>query len=48
MIIGRTNGKMKLQYLAIWCEELTHWMLSKTEPDAEQDWRQKEKGTTED
>ena len=29
--------------LAIWCEELTHWK----NPDAGKDWRQEEKGTTE-
>ena len=30
--------------LATWCKELTHWK----HPDAEKDWRQEEKGTTED
>ena len=30
---------------ATWCEELTHW---KKNPDAGKDWRQEEKGTTED
>ena len=30
--------------LATWCEELTHWKT----PDAWKDWRQKEKGMTED
>ena len=30
--------------LATWCEELTHWKR----PDAEKDWRQEEKGMTED
>ena len=30
--------------LATWCEELTHWK----NPDAGKDWRQEEKGTTED
>ena len=34
--------KLKLQYLAIWCKELTH--LKK--PDAGKDWGQEEKGTT--
>ena len=29
---------------ATWCEELTHWKR----PDAGKDWRQEEKGTTED
>ena len=36
--------KLKLQYLATWCEELTHW--EKT--DARKNWGQEEKGTTED
>ena len=31
--------------LATWCEELTHW---KRLSDAGEDWRQEEKGTTED
>ena len=30
--------------LATWCKELTHWK----NPDAGKDWRQEEKGTTED
>ena len=30
--------------LAIWCKELTYWKR----PDAWKDWRQEEKGTTED
>ena len=30
--------------LVTWCEELTHWIR----PDAGKDWRQEEKGTTED
>jgi len=36
--------KLKLQYLATSCEELTHWK----NPDAGRDWGQEEKGTTED
>ena len=34
----------KYYTLATWCEELTHWKR----PDAGKDWRQEEKGTTED
>ena len=34
---------MKLQYLATWWEELTHWQC----PCAGKGWRQEEKGTTE-
>ena len=36
--------KLKLQYFATWCEE---WLFRK-DPDAGKDWRQEEKGTTED
>ena len=36
--------KLKLQYLATWCEELTHLK----ETDAGKDWGQEEKGTAED
>ena len=36
--------KLKLNTLATWWEELTHWKR----PDAGKDWRQEEKGMTED
>ena len=36
--------KLKLQNLATWCEELTHWK----NPDAGKDWGWVEKGMTED
>ena len=36
--------KLKLQYFGHLCEEPTHWK----DPDAGKDWRQEEKGTTED
>ena len=36
--------KLKPQYLATWCKELIQWK----DPDAGKDWRQVEKGTTED
>ena len=36
--------KLKFHYLASWCEELTHWKR----PWYWKDWRQEEKGTTED
>ena len=36
--------KLKLQYLSTWCEELTH----QKRPWCWEDWRWKEKGTTED
>ena len=36
--------KLKLPYLATWCEELINWK----DPDAGKDWEQEEKGMTED
>ena len=36
--------KLKLQYLATWCEELTHWKR----PWCWENWRQEETGMTED
>ena len=36
--------KLKLQYFGHWCEQLTPWK----DPDPGKDWRQEEKGTTED
>ena len=36
--------KLKLPYLATWCEELISWK----DPDAGKDWGQEEKGMTED
>ena len=36
--------KLYSNTLATWCEELTHFK----DPDAGKDWRQEEKGTTED
>ena len=42
IFIGRTDAKAET--LATWWEELTHWK----DPNAGKDWRQEEKGTTED
>ena len=36
--------KLKLQYLAMWCEKLTHWKS----PRCWESWRQKDKGLAED
>ena len=36
--------RLKLQYLAIWFKEPTHWK----DPDAGKDWEQEEKGMAED
>ena len=35
---------LKFQYFATWCKEL----IIRKDPDAEKDWRQEEKGETED
>ena len=43
IFIGRTDAEADFQYLATWCEELTHWKR----PDARKDWGQ-EKGVIED
>ena len=42
--LERLMLKLKLQYLATWCKELTHLK----DPDAGKDWGQEEKGMTED
>ena len=42
--LERMMLKLKLQYLATSCKELTHWK----DPDAGRDWGQEEKGMTED
>ena len=45
IFIGRTVAELKLQFtLATWCEE---WLIGK-DPDPGKDWRQEEKGMTED
>ena len=43
MIIGRTDSEAPIIF-ATCCKELTLWK----DPDAGEDWRQKEKGMTED
>ena len=44
LFIGRTDIEAETNTLATWCEELTHLK----DPDAGKDWRQEEKGMTED
>ena len=45
IVIGRTDAEAETpNTLATWCVELTHLKR----PDAGKDWRQEEKGTTED
>ena len=38
---------LKLKLLTLWLPDATNWLLGK-DPDAGKDWRQEEKGTTED
>ena len=42
IFIGRIDVEAETPIL--WCKQLTHWKA----PDAGKDWRQEEKGTTED
>ena len=44
IFIGRTDAEAEAPTLATWCEKLTHWKR----PWCGKDWRQEEKGTTED
>ena len=43
IFIGRTEGETPI----IWPPVVTNWLIGK-DPDAGKDWRQEEKGTTED
>ena len=45
IFIGRTDAEA--ESLILWPPDVKNWLLGK-EPDAGKDWRQKEKGTTED
>ena len=45
MFIGRTD--VATETLIFWPPDVKSWLISK-DPDAEKDWGQKEKGTTED
>ena len=45
IFIGRTDAKAEGPIL--WPPDVKHWLIGK-DPDAGKDWRQKEKGTTED
>ena len=47
IFIGRTNAEAETSILWPRCEELTR-LEKKKNPDAGKDWRQEEKGTTED
>ena len=45
MFIGRTDGEAETPVL--WPPDAKNWLIGK-DPDAGKDWRQEEKGTTED
>ena len=45
ILIGRTNAKA--ESLVLWLPDATSWLTGKL-PDAGKDWKQKEKGATED
>ena len=45
IFIGRTNAEAEA--LILWPPDAKNWLIGK-DPDAEKDWRQEEKGTTED
>ena len=45
IFIGRTDAEAETETL--WPPDLTNWLIGK-DPDAGKDWRQEEKGTTED
>ena len=47
IFIGRTDAEAETNILATWWEELKKTLIGK-DPDAGKDWRQEEKGTTED
>ena len=44
IVFGRTDAEAETPYFGLWCQQLTH----RKNPDAGKDWRQKEKGATED
>ena len=45
VFIGRTDAEAEAPIL--WLPDVKNWLTGK-DPDAEKDWRQEEKGTTED
>ena len=45
IFIGRTDAEAEAQML--WSPDVKYWLIGK-DPDAGKDWRQGEKGTTED
>ena len=47
VFIGRTDVEAETPKLKLWPPDVKNWFIRK-DPDAGKDWRQKEKGTTED
>ena len=45
ILIGRTDAEAEI--LILWPPDVKNWLIGK-DPDAGKDWRQEEKGTTED
>ena len=39
---------LKLKFPIVWLPDVKNWLIRKEDPDAGKDWRQEEKGTTED
>ena len=47
VFIGRNDAEAEAEAPILWPPDAKNWLIGK-DPDAEQDWRQEEKGTTED
>ena len=47
IFIGRTETDSEAKTPILWPPDVKSWLTGK-DPDAEKDWRQKEKGATED
>ena len=47
LFIGRTDAEAEAEAPILWPSHLKSWLIRK-DPDARKDWRQEEKGTTED
>ena len=47
MFIGRTDAEAEAEAPIVWPPDAKNWLIGK-DPDTGKDWRQEEKGTTED
>ena len=47
ILTGRTDAEAEAETAVLWPPDVKNWLIAK-EPDVEKDWRQEEKGTTED